>query len=234
MAPLAATWLHPDRSRGPALDDLAPPAVIDPAGTVASSTALSPTELSSTDLAGAAARLAGSLAQLGVERGDAVAWPAANRWETVALYRACWRLGAVAVPLHHQAGPAEVDAIVARLQPAAVIDPDDVGRLIEVGEPVGPSRGRPDDLAVVLHTSGSSGEPKGVLHTQAGLAAKAEVMTEVHGLGPDDTSPDARAHGPHLGAGQRDHGAGGGRHDGGAHGPVGPRRTPSTSSRRTA
>ena len=38
----------------------------------------------------------------------------------------------------------------------------------------------------MLWTSGSSGIPKGVLHTQATLAYKATVMAGVHGLGVDD------------------------------------------------
>lgn len=43
-----------------------------------------------------------------------------------------------------------------------------------------------DAPAVVLFTSGSSGAPKGVIHTQAALAYKARLMAEVHGLTPDD------------------------------------------------
>src|SRR4029079_8898283 len=43
-----------------------------------------------------------------------------------------------------------------------------------------------EQLAAVLFTSGSSGAPKGVLHTQATLAYKATLMARVHELGPDD------------------------------------------------
>ena len=38
----------------------------------------------------------------------------------------------------------------------------------------------------MLFTSGSSGTPKGVLHTQATLAYKATLMADVHELHPDD------------------------------------------------
>jgi cyclohexanecarboxylate-CoA ligase len=41
-------------------------------------------------------------------------------------------------------------------------------------------------LATILATSGSSGRPKLVLHTSAGLAYKARLMADVHGLTADD------------------------------------------------
>ena len=195
MARLAPTWEHPDRARGPeTLDDVASPRVVDPGvhpetGSVDRSAPA--TVLTGDDVDEAAARLAASLRRRDVDRGDAVAWSAANRWETLALYRACWRLGAVAVPVHHQAGPAERDAIIGRIGPTLVVDLDEVPSLIQEsrdeGRTVAPGTARPDDLAVVLHSSGSSGEPKGVLHTHAGLAVKARLMTAVHDLGADDT-----------------------------------------------
>lgn len=138
--------------------------------------------------ADAVARLAGWLRAHEVKRGDVVAWSAPNRWEAVALLRACWRLGAIAAPVHHLAGPAEVDRIVNGLGPRVMVDPDDVAGWIEHAAPVPRAAGAAtaDDVAVVLHTSGSSGEPKGVIHTHASLAYKARLMTEVHGLHPGD------------------------------------------------
>ena len=139
------------------------------------------------------AALAGGLRAAGVRRGDVVAWQAPNGHEVVLLYRACWRLGAVAGPIHHQAGPAEVDGMLDVLAPRlwlpreAVREPD--GQLAELagsGRPVDESAARPADLAVVLFTSGSSGEPKAALHTQRGLAYKAALMAAVHQLRPDD------------------------------------------------
>jgi acyl-CoA synthetase (AMP-forming)/AMP-acid ligase II len=48
------------------------------------------------------------------------------------------------------------------------------------------SSARPSDLAVVLFTSGSTGEPKAALHTQRGFVHKARTMAAAHGLRPDD------------------------------------------------
>ncbi len=45
---------------------------------------------------------------------------------------------------------------------------------------------RPDDLATIIYTSGTSGIPKGVEHTHASLAAEVEALASLELLGPDD------------------------------------------------
>jgi acyl-CoA synthetase (AMP-forming)/AMP-acid ligase II len=136
--------------------------------------------------------LAGGLRAAGVRRGDVVAWQLPNWDEAALLYRACWRLGAIAGPIHHQAGAAEVDHMLGVLDPRLMLHPDDVRgagtrftRLLE-GSPVTRSAARPSDLAVALFTSGSTGAPKAALHTQRGLAHKALTMARAHGLTTDD------------------------------------------------
>lgn len=129
------------------------------------------------------ARVAGGLRRRGVGSGDVVAWQSPNRDEVALLCRAAWRLGAVAAPVHHQLGPAEVRARLAALDPRTIVEDLDA---LPDGPPVDESWTDVEALAVVLFTSGSSGAPKGVLHTQATLAYKAETMRAVHGLGADD------------------------------------------------
>lgn len=134
------------------------------------------------------AAVAGGLREAGVGRGDVVAWQAPNWHEVVLLYRACWRLGAVAGPIHHQAGASEVDAMLEVLSPRIWLAPDDLrgpgARFARLGDgrPVTTSAARPADLAAVLFTSGSSGTPKAALHTQRGFAYKARVMAPAHRL----------------------------------------------------
>ena len=132
-------------------------------------------------LDGQVAAVAGGLRSLGVGRGDAVAWQLPNGDDAVVLYRACWRLGAVAVPIHHLAGAADVAVITEGTRPRVTIDPTTA---LPTGPPVASSQSaaEPSDVAVVLHTSGSSGTPKGVQHTQGRLAYKARLMAEVHRL----------------------------------------------------
>ena len=139
--------------------------------------------LSSVQVNHLAARVAGGLRAAGIRRRDPVAWQLPNRWEVVVLYRACWRIGAVAVPLHPFAGAAEVDAMLAQAPPHLVVDADRLAALL-TAPPLHPSvrPARPSDPAVVLFTSGTSGPPKAVVHTHRGLAHKARLLLEVHKL----------------------------------------------------
>jgi acyl-CoA synthetase (AMP-forming)/AMP-acid ligase II len=140
------------------------------------------------------AALAGGLRAAGVRRRDVVAWQSSNCFEAVVLYRACWRLGAIAAPIHHQAGPADVDKMLGALDARVWLPPDDLRgpsarlpKLLEAGAPLTRSAARPSDVAVALFTSGSSGAPKAALHTQRGLAYKARVMIRAHELGAGDS-----------------------------------------------
>src|SRR5207244_1796615 len=93
-------------------------------------------------------------------------------------------------PVHHAAGETDVASALAQIEPRMVLASldDATGLLGETHAPVpaAASGARPKDLAVALFTSGSTGPPKAVLHTQRGLAYKARLMAEVHGLRPDD------------------------------------------------
>lgn len=157
--------------------DPAGPATLDALFATAETTLVDGTvKLSAAALEDVVARTAGGLRAAGVRRGDTVAWQLPNRWEAVVLYRACWRLGAVAAPVHHLAGPADVDRMLGQVDPRLVVES------LPEGPPVREWAARPADPAVVLFTSGSSGTPKAAVHTQRGLAWKARLMGEVHGL----------------------------------------------------
>jgi cyclohexanecarboxylate-CoA ligase len=143
--------------------------------------------------------VAGRLVGRGVGLGSVVSWQLPNRVEAWLLYRACWRVGAIAAPVHHGAGDADVSACLSQVTPDLVIaepgspaglrpDAVDVDSFTTgaVDAIVGGRSPDPSALAVVLFTSGSSGRPKAVLHTHRGLMYKARTMAVVHGLGAGD------------------------------------------------
>lgn len=149
------------------------------------------------------ASLAGGLRQAGVEHGDVVAWQLPNGCDAVLLSRACWRLGAIAAPLHHRCGAHELDEMLALLEPRVTISrkglplgetPGVIGvdgdRYAALGSapPVTDVASNGADLAVVLFTSGSTGAPKAVLHSHRSLGAKTLQMIAAHGLDNSDAT----------------------------------------------
>lgn len=133
--------------------------------------------------------VAQGLRAAGVRRGDVVAWQAPNWPEVPALFRACWQLGAIAAPLHHQAGTAEADRLIRTLDPKLFLASDEIKSQVAAWQSGAAYAGvhpRGSDIATILWTGGSEGVPKGVLHTHRGLVHKATTMAHAHGLGPTD------------------------------------------------
>lgn len=166
-----------------------------------------------TELERVVGALAGGLRSSGAGRGDVVAWQLPNWWEAVALFRAAWRIGAIAAPIHHQVGSSEVARMLDFLRPTVALAATGMplGELAPTVSVRGPAAGfdtlvtgpplergaaRGVDLAVVLFTTGSTGEPKAVLHTHRGLAYKARSMVRAHGLSATDAAliPSPLAH----------------------------------------
>ena len=120
-----------------------------------------------------------------LEAGQPTAFQLPTGPEGVVAYRACWQAGAVPVPLLHSDGGRQKDHAFALLGIDRLFDPashqpsGDASRRSLV--PV-----RPDDRALIMFTSGSSGVPKGVVHTQAAIAYKVRQYIQISGLTPDD------------------------------------------------
>ncbi len=166
------------------------------------------------------AQFRGGLIRLGIEPGDRVALVSANNWYFAVAYLAILGVGAVAVPLNPSSpsteiraelvsigaravivGPSGRDAMAGIGQGATpvefVIVPEGVElaaatpleKLLK-GEP-GPIVDRsPDDVAVLIFTSGTSGAPRAAMLTHGNLMANLEQMQRHPGraLNPGDVS----------------------------------------------
>ncbi len=169
------------------------------------------------DVDRAARSLAGFLRSRGVGAGDVVAFQLPNWAEAGAVFWAAAYLGAVVVPIVHFYGPAEVGYILDGTQPAAIVTPDEFGRMDYLanyddllahragplwlvvrsttrplppratefaslldGDAVRtPARADPASPAVIGFTSGTTRNPKGVVHSHQTIAFEARQLDMV-------------------------------------------------------
>ena len=145
-----------------------------------------------------ALRLAGGLAGLGVARGDVVAVQLPNIPEYLLSYAAICALGATLQPVHMPYRRAELTTLLghsgakvfiglSRLhdeRPAGLKNPVSLGDPVEGStsflalagsQPVRPQEGSPEERFLLLYTSGTTDNPKGVPHAQRGFLGNAQV-----------------------------------------------------------
>jgi acetyl-CoA synthetase len=134
------------------------------------------------EVADRSTRLAGTLAARGVRRGDVVMTVIGNRPEWVLTMVACFRIGAVALSCNEQLRAKDLKLrleaanpklIVADERNASEIEasaPDCgvlwIGELGDAAEPAPAIDLAPTDPCLITFTSGTTGEPKGVVHGQ--------------------------------------------------------------------
>ena len=162
------------------------------------------------DLERMSARIAHVLRDAGCLSGDRVAAQIDKCWEALALYLGCLRAGLVFLPLNtgYQKGElayffndAEPRVIVCRpesapmvaaLRPASAVltlTPGG-GSLLEAAADAPAAfatvMSRPDDLAAILYTSGTTGRSKGAMLSHRNLSSNALTLVEVWGFTKGD------------------------------------------------
>lgn len=154
---------------------------------------------------GAAARLAAHLAGLGVAPGERVLVQTDKSVETLILYFACIRAGAIYLPLNVDYTEAELAYFIGDAEPVLAVcrgesiplferiaTPGMTIRTLEAllagqGEAELPPAPRSaDDVAAIVYTSGTTGKPKGAMLTHANLVSNGDTLIDFWRFTPED------------------------------------------------
>jgi long-chain acyl-CoA synthetase len=118
-----------------------------------------------------ASRVAGGLQRNGVKRGDRVAIRLGNGIDWVLAFFGAQLLGAVVVPVNTRFTEDEVAYLVEDSGAVFTFAP---GEALPDGEPAIVDDLRPEDLAAIFYTSGTTGFPKGAMTSHANFTTNSE------------------------------------------------------------
>jgi malonyl-CoA/methylmalonyl-CoA synthetase len=175
------------------------------------------------ELAALSARTAHALVRAGCVPGDRVAVQVDKHWQALALYLACLRAGLIYLPLNIGYQRSELACFFEDASPRVVVcRPENLGVIATIAgsalvlaqdahggelheraqrEPdtFETRVSRPDDIAAILYTSGTTGRAKGAMLTHRNLASNAVALVESWGFTRGDvllhTLPIYHVHG---------------------------------------
>jgi malonyl-CoA/methylmalonyl-CoA synthetase len=152
-----------------------------------SKTSNSPRWITMMQLAERTARVASSFYGAGVRPGDRILMSCAPCVELIIAHVAALRMGAVVVPVNTDYGDVELQRIIAQARPSLAVL-DDPSRVSEIPActaavelPISQDTPtldtmRADDPALLMFTSGTTGQPKGVVLTHGNILASAQAL----------------------------------------------------------
>lgn len=157
------------------------------------------------DLGRAVLGLADLLRTRGIGPGDRVICVCENCAAAVAVMFAVWTVGAVAVPLNARQSALEIDKVIDHCAPGAVFFTSFVSRdaaehaarlgamqvdglwgTLDLACSVETKDACAPDVAVILYTTGTTGDPKGVMLTHANVRFGGATSAGFRGMTPDD------------------------------------------------
>ena len=158
------------------------------------------------------AGLSGAFAARGVGRGDVVMTLVGSRVEWVLAMLACWRMGAVALPCNPQLRRKDLELRAAAADPKLAVgeerylgelpdgipymEMDDIARILDEDRaqetPAAAADLAPSDPAAIVFTSGTTGEPRGVVYPQRYLAGQRLQAEHWFGSRDGETWPGPR------------------------------------------
>ncbi len=146
-------------------------------------------------------QVVGRLRAQGIAKGDRVVIWAPNSPWWVAAYLGCLRLGVILVPLDLRSTPAFVERLVTQTEPRLAIvsrltaagwtysaDPwviEDLEHALDGTESAESGSVADEDVAEVIFTSGTTGDPKGVILTHGNITANLASALQVVPTSPD-------------------------------------------------
>lgn len=144
---------------------------------------------------------AGGLRERGIGEGDRILLRIGNTADFPILFLGAIAIGAVPVPTSSQLAAPEVRRIIAELNPTLVcfaggVEPltdlscewlDQTSlRALRSAPKAKPLPRKPDDLAYIIYTSGTSGKPRAVMHAGRAVWARRMMWDGWYGLRADD------------------------------------------------